>query len=105
MMPAEETVTWNVEVTGRDGSAKDKFVHSTFKGTLIAREDLRKMRPEYMPRLSAWGEAERAILELCDGSRSVRQIAQEVHLRFPENFRSPDKVEAHVNRVILGKAR
>jgi protein arginine N-methyltransferase 1 len=105
MTPAEETLSWKVEVTGRDGAAKEKFTHSTFKGTLIAREELRKMRPDYMPRLSAQGEAERAILELCDGTRSVREIAREVGLRFPENFRSPDKADTYVNRVIVRKAR
>jgi hypothetical protein len=45
MTPVEEMVTWKVEVTGRDGATKEKSTHSTFKGTLIAKEELRKMRP------------------------------------------------------------
>lgn len=105
MMPAEEMVTWSVEVIGRDGVAKEKSTQSTFKGTLIAREELHKMRPDYMPRLSARGEAERAILELCDGAHSIRQIAQEAHLRFPENFRSLDEADAAVVRVIGRKTQ
>ena len=49
LMPVEEMVTWRVEVTGRDGVAKAKSTHSTFKGTLIAKEDLHRMRPDYVP--------------------------------------------------------
>jgi hypothetical protein len=105
MMPAEEMVTWKVEVTGRDGVAKEKSTHSTFKGTLIAKEELHRMRPDYVPRLSAPGEIERAILELCDGTRSARQIAQEVRQRFPENFSSAADADAAVNRTIGGKTR
>jgi len=101
MIPAEGMATWKVEVTGCDGAVKAKSTHSTFKGALIAKyEDLRKMRPDYVPRLSARGETERAILDLCDGTRSVRQIAQEVHLRFPESFRSPAEAGVAVSRII-----
>jgi hypothetical protein len=56
---------------------------------LVAKEDLQRMRPDYVPRLSASGEAKRAILELCDGTRNLRQIAQELHSRFPKNFQFP----------------
>jgi hypothetical protein len=105
MMPVEEMVTWKVEVTGRDGVAKEKSTHSTFKGTPIAKEDLRRMRPDHVPTLSARGETERAILELCDGARSVRQIAQEVHLRFPRGFRSSAEAGVVVSRVIASRTR
>ena len=103
--PAEEMVTWKVEVTGGDGVAKEKSTHSTLKGILIAKDELRRMRPDYVPALSARGEAERAILELCDGTRSVGQIAQEIHLRFPENFSSPGEAGVAVNRIIARKTR
>jgi hypothetical protein len=103
MMPAEEMVTWKVEVAGRDGVAKDKSTHSTFKGTLIAREELHRMRSDYVPRLSTRGEIERAILELCDGTRSARQIAEEVRQRFPENFGCAGEAHAAVNRTLSGK--
>ncbi|MGZ6211260.1 MAG: 50S ribosomal protein L11 methyltransferase, partial [Candidatus Binataceae bacterium] len=88
LMPVEEMVTWRVEVTSRDGVAKAKSTHSTFKGTLIAKEDLHRMRPDYVPRLSAQGEMRRSILELCDGARSARRIAEEIRQRFAENFQS-----------------
>jgi hypothetical protein len=105
MMPVEEMVTWKVEVTGRDGAAKEKSTHSTFKGTPIAKEDLHRMRPDHVPTLSARGETERAILDLCDGTRSVRQIAQELHLLFPQEFRSPAEAGVAVSRVVGSKAR
>ena len=105
LMPVEEMVTWRVEVTGRDGVAKAKSTHSTFKGTLIAKEDLHRMRPDYVPRLSAQGEIKRAILELCDGERSARQIAEEIRQRFAENFQSAADAEAAVSRIIGGNTR
>jgi protein arginine N-methyltransferase 1 len=105
MMPVEEMVTWKIEVMGRDGAAKEKSTHSTFKGTLIAKEELRKMRPDYVPRLSAPGEIERAVLELCDGARSVGEISRELRLCFPKNFRSPEEAEAAVNRIVGRKTR
>jgi hypothetical protein len=105
MTPVEEMVTWKVEVTGRDGATKEKSTHSTFKGTLIAKEELRKMRPDYVPRLSASGEIERAVLELCDGARSVGEIARELRLRFPQIFRSPEEADAAVSRIVGSKTR
>jgi protein arginine N-methyltransferase 1 len=105
LMPVEEMVTWRVEVTGRDGVAKAKSTHSTFKGTLIAKEDLHRMRPDYVPRLSAQGEIKRAILELCDGARSARRIAEEIRQRFAENFQSAADAEAAVSRIIGGNTR
>jgi protein arginine N-methyltransferase 1 len=105
MTPVEEMVTWKVEVTGRDGATKEKSTHSTFKGTLIVKEELRKMRPDYVPRLSAPGEIERAVLELCDGARSVGEIAHELGLRFPQIFRSPEEADAAVSRIVGSKTR
>jgi hypothetical protein len=105
MMPVEEMVTWKVEVKGRDGSAKEESTHPTFKGILAVKEDLRRMRPDHVPTLAARGETERAILDLCDGARSVRQIAQELHLRFPREFRSSAEAGVAVSRVIGSKAR
>ena len=105
LMPVEEMATWRVEVTGRDGVAKAKSTHSTFKGTLIAKEDLHQMRPDYVPRLSAQGEIKRAILELCDGARSARRIAEEIRERFAENFQSAADAEAAVSRIIGGNTR
>jgi protein arginine N-methyltransferase 1 len=105
MMPAEEIVTWKVEVTGRDGAVKEKSTHSTFKGTLIAKEELHRMRSDYVPTLSALGEMERAILELCDGARSAGQITTEVRQRFPENFFSAGDADTIVNRIISRNAR
>ena len=105
LMPVEEMVTWRVEVTGRDGVAKAKSTHSTFKGTLIAKEDLHRMRPEYAPRLSPQGEIKRAILELCDGVRSAQRIAEEIRQRFAENFQSAADAEAAVSRIIGGNTR
>jgi type I protein arginine methyltransferase len=105
VMPGEEAVTWKVEVADRDGADKNKSAHSTLKGILIAKDELRKMRPDFMPELSARGETERAILELCDGTRAVKQIAQEIHLRFPETFSSPGEAGVAVHQTINRKTR
>jgi protein arginine N-methyltransferase 1 len=105
MMPGEELVMWRVAVAPRNGAAKELFTHSTFKGTLLAAEELRKMRPDFVPRLSAAGEAERTILELCDGRRSVRQIAEDLQRRFPGYFATHAAAAAEVTRVIARKSQ
>ena len=105
LMPDEEVAAWTIEVKGRDGAAKAKSAHSTFKGTLIAKEDLRRMLPGYVPELSRRGEIERAILELCDGKRAAREIAAALRLRFPADLHSDADAEAAVSRSLGRSAR
>jgi hypothetical protein len=83
LLPTEEMVMWQVELAGPD--VAKKFVHSTLKSTLVGREGLLRIKPDYIPTLSPSGQIDRAILDLWDGVVSVRDIVEEIHLRFPQN--------------------
>ncbi|MBI3933350.1 MAG: methyltransferase domain-containing protein [Acidobacteria bacterium] len=112
IIPAELLVSWKVEVregderhigAGKNG-LKARFAHSTLRGMLLAREDLRKTRPEFVPRLSPWGQARRSVLELCDGHTPLAEIEREVYRRHPSLFPSLGEAAAFVAEVVLGYA-
>jgi protein arginine N-methyltransferase 1 len=112
IVPAELLVTWNVEVRAAHPESADpqrnglkaRFAHSTLRGMLLSKEDLRKTRPEFIPRLSPWGEARRSILELCDGRRPLAEVEQEVYRRHQNLFESPAAAAAFVAEVVTGYA-
>jgi hypothetical protein len=108
IMPTESAVTWKVEVWGEDDCRwgqpqrlrKAQFSHSTLQGMLISQENLRRTQPHFIPKLSAWGEAQRSVLTLCDGQRTLSEIEHEVYRIHPRLFASPGKAEAFVAKVI-----
>jgi hypothetical protein len=99
--PAETLVSWRVEVLNRAGQVRGKYSHSTFGGMLLCPEDLAKSRPDYVPKLSAWGEARRSVVNLCDGKRSIAEIEHEVYRRHGELFTSQSEVSAFVHEVMV----
>jgi hypothetical protein len=110
IIPSELIVTWKVEVLegantprGQVGNVcqqKARFIHSTFRGMLLCQEDLQRTQPHFIPRLSPWGEARRAILDLCDGVRALTEIEQEVYRRHAGLFASPGQAAAFVAEVV-----
>jgi hypothetical protein len=102
--PAESLVTWRVAVygAGRSDAEKAAFHHSTLRGMLMRREDLRRTHPAFVPVLTERGRARRTILELCDGRRPLAEIEQEVYTRHPTLFRSSGEAAAFVAEVVTG---
>ena len=106
IQPGEVMVTWKVEVCDQrsspesNGAARARFVHSTFQGMILCKEDLMREQPGFVPSLTPRGEARRSILELCDGSRSLAEIEQEVYSRHPQLFPSPAQAAAFVAEVV-----
>jgi protein arginine N-methyltransferase 1 len=108
ILPSAPVVTWQVEVWGDDenrgnqpqGFKKIRFSHSTLQGMLISQENLQRMQPHFIPKLSPWGEAQRSVLTLCDGQRALSEIEQEVYRRHYRLFGSLGKAEAFVAKVI-----
>ena len=94
VIPTDAMVTWTIEVNGR------RFTHSTFKGMLLAPEDLARTQPESQPTLSPWGLARRTVLELCDGSRPLAEIEREVRARHRALFRSAGEAATFVAEVV-----
>ena len=98
--PADALLRWNVRVETKIGAVKATCSQSTAAGMLIAREDLARTRPDYVPRLTSWGEARRTLLELCDGHRTLGEIESELCRRYPELFPSPAAVSGFVAEVV-----
>jgi protein arginine N-methyltransferase 1 len=100
IVPTEVLLTWRVEVRSGRGESKGSFTHSTWRGMLIAREDLSRTRPGFVPKLSARGEARLTVLSLCDGKRPLEEIEQEVFARHAPLFRSRDEAATFVAEVV-----
>ena len=82
------------------GTTPVRFTHSTLKGMLIAREDLRRTDPTSVPSLSPWGTARLTVLTLCDGKRPLAQIEQELFRRHPDLFPSHSNAATFVAEVV-----
>jgi SAM-dependent methyltransferase len=96
-----DLVSWRVSVTPR-GAAAPALVssHSTFRGLLLSSEDLDRTRPESYPKVNAFGEARRSVLELCDGQRSLRVVQDEVYARHRDLFPTRNDAAAFVAEVV-----
>ena len=102
ILPVQIAVTWKIEIRKNDRSdtARLRFTHSTLKGMLIAREDLQRTHPAFVPTLSPWGTARQTVLTLCDGRRPLAQIECELLHRHPDLFPSLSKAATFVAEVV-----
>jgi protein arginine N-methyltransferase 1 len=98
VLPADLVVAWRGMVV----RAKDRvaFSGSTLSGMLLTPDDLRRLRPDSAPRLTARGRARLSVLELCDGERPLREIEREVLTRHPSLFASSEQVAVFVAEVV-----
>jgi protein arginine N-methyltransferase 1 len=98
--PADVLLRWSVTVETKTGAVKAACSQSTAAGMLLSREDLERTRPDYVPRLTSWGEARRTLLELCDGQRTLGEIESELCRRHPALFSSPAAASGFVAEVV-----
>ena len=101
IVPDEKLVSWRVKIFNNGSSPRAQFAHSTFRGMLLCPEDLRKAKPDFVPRLTAWGEARRSVVDLCDGRRTLAAIEKEIYKRHPNLFASPAEAAAFVAEVMV----
>jgi protein arginine N-methyltransferase 1 len=102
ILPNDLVVSWNVRIAatpdGIGGSAT--FNHSTLHGMLVTRDELRRTRPDAIPKLNPWGAARLSVLSLCDGRRTLGEIEKEIQLRHPDLFPSRDASALFIAEVI-----
>ena len=99
--PADSIVNWSVDIMdARSGGAKAKFRHSTWKGMLLPPEDILRTQACFRPKLIPRGEARRAVVNLCDGVRTVGEIEEELLRLHPNLFRSRDEAAVFVAEVV-----
>ncbi|MBI2223040.1 MAG: 50S ribosomal protein L11 methyltransferase [Acidobacteria bacterium] len=103
VLPGQLMVAWEVRVTRSSGS--DVFRHSTLRGMLFTREDLEHTRPGFRPALTPRGLARRSALELCDGTRTLAAIEDEVYRRHTDLFASRHEAAVFVAEVVTRYAR
>jgi SAM-dependent methyltransferase len=97
-MRPPDTVNWRVSIAGADGTAS--FAHSTFRGTLMSAEDLARTHPDSRPSLTPFGRARRSVLELCDGTRRLREVQDGVYARHRDLFPAREDAAAFVAEVV-----
>ena len=105
----DSLINWQVEVwsarAGRPLERTAAFRHSTFKGMLFAREDLARMKPDFVPVLTERGEARMTVLSLCDGTRPLSEVEREVHRGHPGLFPTFGEAAAFVAEVVTRYTR
>lgn len=104
-IPSETMLSWRVTITNSQGREKAKYFHSTLKGMLLLPEDLAKTRPDFIPRLSDWGEARRSVVNLINGKRNVSQIEKALLRLHPNLFPSLTEASRFVAEVLGPYAR
>ena len=72
---------------------------------LLSSEELKRTRPDFVPRLSPAGQARRTTLELCDGTRCRSAIEEEVFNPHRDVLRSSEDAAAFVAEVVSVYAR
>jgi protein arginine N-methyltransferase 1 len=91
---------WRWRAHGRDGRADAwSCDQSTFFGTPLDAEALRRQAPSYVPRANDAGKLDAWILSRMDASRSVGAIAAEAAERFPEQLKSLPEALARVGEL------
>ncbi len=101
-----EVWRWQVEVTNGSSSVgnspvvKARFDQSTLWSFPVDAARLKKQLPNYTPKLSRKGEAEKYLLGAFDGRRSAAELAAELLERFADCFPSKASAAQFVSRVI-----
>jgi hypothetical protein len=67
---------------------------------LISKANVDRTRPEFKPQLTEAGKARRTVVELCDGTRSVREIEHAVFERHRALFKDHAEAAAFVAEVV-----
>ena len=94
--PSDLLVHWVVTV--RNGEHRSS--HSTLRGMLLTREELRRTSPHFVPSLTPRGHARRTVLALCDGAHTLDCIEREVFDRHRSLFRDYTEAQVFVAEVV-----
>ncbi len=81
-------------------SVKERFDHSTLWNFPLDPTQVKKQLPNYTPKLSRKGEAEKYLLSAFDGQRSSAQLVAELLERFADCFPTKAAASQFVTRVI-----
>jgi SAM-dependent methyltransferase len=101
IVPDQHIVNWTVSRADAHG-AVSRQVHSTLRGMLTSRDDLARAHPDFVPVLTPRGHGRLTVLQLCDGTRTLREIEDEVFARHRDLFTARGDAAAFVAEVVSG---
>jgi hypothetical protein len=89
---------WNTDITPGAASPGDKvsFRQSTFQGTPLSIESLRKRAHTFVPKLNEDGHIDRVILQQMNEGLPLEQIARHLAAQFSRRFPTWQKALHHV---------
>ncbi len=88
--------TWRTRVRGAGGSEKASFAQSTFFGTPLSLDTLKKRAASYVPRLKDEGRVVQFILSAMGRGLPIGEIAAGLHAEFPARFTRTRDALSHV---------
>lgn len=77
---------WETKISGDANGAGRHFQQSTFQGTNLAPQSLRRRAADFVPAVSEEGWADRWLLQAMDGKASLEQMARAAAQQFPKIF-------------------
>lgn len=101
-LPNHHTWSWWGVIEDRHGRSKSKWQSSTLHLSQFQKQDVKLSRyidTDYCPVLNEEGHLRKFILERMNGNMTIEQIANELLVRFPENFPSLGKALTTVTRL------
>jgi protein arginine N-methyltransferase 1 len=97
---------WQIEIIHGDerspnsAHVKARFDHSTLGCFPIRPEQLKRKLPDYAPRLSRNGAAESYVLAAFDGKCTVKELTEELLVRFADCFPTKTAAAEFIGRIV-----
>lgn len=96
LRPSDGLIAWSVSHPASGKSLR----HSTWEGSLLDLDDVRRVRPEHVPRMNDRGRARQVVLGYCDGRRTVQEIEAAVLRDHPDLMPTPEAISGFVAEVL-----
>jgi protein arginine N-methyltransferase 1 len=97
---------WQIEIIDGDERSSNRacikasFDHSTLGCFPIRPEQLKKKLPDYAPRLSRNGAAESYVLAAFDGKHTMKELTEELLVRFADCFPTKTAAAEFIGRIV-----
>lgn len=91
---------WDAWLTSSSGTPKGRSSQSTFFGSPLSMEHLRKSDVAATPSLGVKGSVTRFVLDRLDGQQTLTAIAEKLQNEFPDRFKTSASALAQVTAVV-----
>lgn len=99
MVGSDYVWRWETKIHNDGFHPSRHFQQSTLQGAQFSPQWLRKHAEDFVPSLTAEGEAERWLLQAMDGKTALEKIAKEAADRFPAVFRKKEEAFRRVSAL------